>query len=122
MPTFAMEHIVEATLGDELQDQHGHICMQTAPDETDQIRMLDPSLAGDLIRENLFVMLLTFSDKALHSNLLVVLGDPPVNLTEGTFPNPSVLTVVFRHLVQFIFAEDFDVHHLVQYVATIFVE
>lgn len=47
----AVKRIIEASIWDELKDQHWNFRLQAASDETDQVGMPNLELEGDLVDE-----------------------------------------------------------------------
>lgn len=72
--------------------------------------MLDRGLAGYLSYHVISAAFLVSWVEALHSNLLLLVGDPFVYPAEATVSKH--IAVVCGHLIQLIFAVDFDVQYI----------
>ena len=82
----AVEHVVEASLCDELEDQHGNVCLKAAPNEAHHVCMSDSELEGDLVDELLLRKCFSFHRGTLNCDpLAAFLNDPYVHLAEGAF-------------------------------------
>lgn len=103
-----VEHVKETPIGYELEDEHGHVRLQAAPNEADQVGVPHLEMEEYLMNKvtPYLCFLAIFYDGAFNCDPLVVFGVSLKDITKTAFSDGFLVRI--SDLRQFFFRVDSD--------------